>query len=150
MRSSKSCTRWETPAGDHEVITSCDQKGQITGMKHCLDGQERTKESRFEQSRQHPHASQVKRQIKRTRIVKADGRKAPKKFHSSSWAKDQGLFIRVIQILVKNLGHSEHVHTLLLEYSTHRIVTADLATITRILQFIFSDILPNLFNCLRT
>lgn len=104
MRSSKSCTRWETPAGEHEVMISCDQKGQITGMKHCLDGLERTKESIFEQSRQHPHASQVKRQIKRTRIVKEDGTTAPKSFIALRGPKTKdyssGLYRFWLRILV--------------------------------------------------
>lgn len=43
------------------------------------------------------------------------------------------LFVWTIQILVKNLGHGEHVHSFLFENSTHCIVASDLASVTRIL-----------------
>ena len=62
----------------------------------------------------------------------------------------QRLFIRVIQVLIQDLGHGEHMNPLLFEHSAHCIVAADLASITRVLEFIFPDVLPDLFDCLRS
>jgi hypothetical protein len=56
------------------------------------------------------------------------------------------LFIRVIQVLIENLGHGKHVDSVLLEDSAHRFVTSDLAAIGRVLQLVLTNVLPNLLN----
>lgn len=62
--------------------------------------------------------------------------------------RGRGLFIRVIQVLVENLGHGKHVNSVLLEDSAHRFVTSDLAAVGRVLQLILTNVLPDLLNCL--
>lgn len=71
----------------------------------------------------------------------------------SSWSRrispvqrDPGLFVRIIQVLVQDLGHGKHVHPILLEDGTHGIVAADLTSITWILELIFPDIFPYFFD----
>lgn len=61
-----------------------------------------------------------------------------------------GLFIRTIQVLVEDLGHGKHVDAVLLEDGAHRIVTADLASVVWVLEFVFTYILPELFDRLRS
>lgn len=60
------------------------------------------------------------------------------------------LFIRVIQVLIENLGHRKHVNSVLLEDSSHRFVTSNLAAIGRVLQLVLTNVLPNLLNRLGT
>lgn len=59
------------------------------------------------------------------------------------------LFIRVIQVLIENLGHREHMDSVLLEDSAHRLITSDLAAVGRVLQLVLANVLPNFLNCLR-
>ena len=56
------------------------------------------------------------------------------------------LLFRVVQILIQNLGHGEHVDSVLLEYSTHGVVTANLTAVTRVLKFVLSNVLPDPFD----
>ena len=56
------------------------------------------------------------------------------------------LFVWTIQILVKNLGHGEHVHSILLEDGTHGVVATNLTSITWVLQLILTNVLPDLFD----
>lgn len=63
---------------------------------------------------------------------------------------DMGLFIWTIQVLVENLGHGKHVHPILFEDGAHRIVAPDLPSIAGVLEVMFSNILPNPLNGLRT
>lgn len=59
-----------------------------------------------------------------------------------------GLFVWVIQVLIEDLGHGEHMDPILLKHSAHRVVAADLASIAWILQLFFTDVLPYLFDSL--
>jgi hypothetical protein len=52
--------------------------------------------------------------------------------------------------MVQNLGHLKHVHLILLENSSHRIVTADLSSIARILKLVGTNMFPKSFDCLWT
>lgn len=60
------------------------------------------------------------------------------------------LFVRVVQVLVQNLGHGEHVDPILFEDGAHGIVTADLSAIARVLQVVVPDVLPDLLHRLRS
>ena len=59
-------------------------------------------------------------------------------------------FIRVVHVLTEYLVHREHVDLVLLEYSSHPLVTADLAFVIWILQVIGSDMGPYALNNLRS
>lgn len=59
------------------------------------------------------------------------------------------LFIRVVQVLVQNFSHGEHVHSVLLKNGAHGIVASDLSTVTGILELVFPDVFPDLFHRLR-
>jgi hypothetical protein len=43
------------------------------------------------------------------------------------------LFIGIVQILVENLRHGEHMNTVLLKNGAHGVVASDLATVAGIL-----------------
>lgn len=74
-------------------------------------------------SRQHPHASQKINQERQRRIVKKQGLVWSLLFHKDqSQPVTPGLFIGIVQILIENFSHSEHVDSILLEDSTHSIV----------------------------
>ena len=46
--------------------------------------------------------------------------------------------------MVQNLGHLKHVHLILLENSSHRIVAADLPSVAGILKLVGADMFPKL------
>lgn len=60
------------------------------------------------------------------------------------------LFVWVIQVLIENLGHGEHMDSILLKYRAHRVIAADLSSIGGVLQLFFTDILPYLLDSLWT
>jgi hypothetical protein len=54
--------------------------------------------------------------------------------------------IHRIQILIKNLVHRKHVHTILLENGSHRVVAPDLAFVGRVLQVALLDVFPDFLD----
>jgi hypothetical protein len=60
------------------------------------------------------------------------------------------LFIGIVEILVEDFRHGEHVNAVLLEDSTHGIVASDLATIARVLKLVLTYVLPYLLDSLRS
>lgn len=65
----------------------------------------------------------------------------------SSWsAQICGLVVWAVQVLIENFGHGKHVYPILLEDSTHCIVTEDVASVTGILKFMFVNILPDFLD----
>lgn len=69
--------------------------------------------------------------------------------HGHSFCKSR-LFVWAVQVLVEDLGHGEHVNSVLLEDRSHRIVASNLATITGVLKVVIPNVLPDLLYCLRT
>ena len=59
------------------------------------------------------------------------------------------LFVRIVQVLVKNLSHGKHMHTVLFEDCAHWVIAADLTSVARILEIVVTDILPKFLDCLR-
>jgi hypothetical protein len=59
------------------------------------------------------------------------------------------LFFNIIELLPKDLVHSEHMHLLLLEYQLHLLVAPYLALIVWVLEVACFDILPYLLDGLR-
>jgi hypothetical protein len=117
-------------------------------MTKNLESTRRQKESlkrrpKVGSSRQHPHATQKANDRTKTEFVEG----GQESLHSRT---DHGLFIWVIQVLIENLGHGEHMDPILLKHCAHRVIAADLASIARILQFFFTDVLPYLLNSLWT
>ena len=60
------------------------------------------------------------------------------------------LLVRVIQILVEDLRHGEHMNPILLEYCAHQVVTSDLAPIVGVLEIVGMNVLPKSFHRLRS
>lgn len=60
-----------------------------------------------------------------------------------------GLFVRIVQVLIKDLSHGKHMHAILFEDCAHRIITSDLPSVARILEIVVTDILPEFLDCLR-
>ena len=60
------------------------------------------------------------------------------------------LFIRIVQVLIQDLGHGEHVDPVLFEDGAHGVVTTDLSAIAGILQVVGTDVLPDLLHGLRS
>lgn len=58
-------------------------------------------------------------------------------------------FILRVEILVENLVHGEHMHSVLFEDGSHSLITPDLALIVRVLQVPFFNVLPDFLNGLR-
>lgn len=56
----------------------------------------------------------------------------------------------IVEVMVQDLGHLKHVHLILLENSSHRIVAADLPSVARILKLVGADMFPKSFDCLWT
>ena len=94
----------------------------------------------MDSSRQHPHASQKANDKTKMRFVEGDQSSLIQSH--MAFGAHHGLFVRIIQVLIEDLGHGEHVDPILLKHSAHRIVTANLASIARILKLIFTDVLP--------
>lgn len=67
--------------------------------------------------------------------------------HDSNGPKSW-LFVGVVQILVQDFRHGEHMHAILLEDGAHGVVASDLAAVARILELILADVLPYLLHCL--
>lgn len=59
-------------------------------------------------------------------------------------------FLNGVEMASDVLVHSEHVDFGLLEHSLHLLVAADLALVCGILEIIGLDVLPQLFDDLRT
>ena len=59
-------------------------------------------------------------------------------------------FVRIVEVLVQDLVHSEHMDLVLLENSAHAIITTDHAFIVWILQILLADVLPDPFDSLRS
>jgi hypothetical protein len=58
--------------------------------------------------------------------------------------------LRIVEIVVQNLGHLKHVHLILLENRPHRIVATDLPSIARILKLVGMNVFPKSFDGLWT
>lgn len=59
------------------------------------------------------------------------------------------LFVLGVQILPEKLVHGEHMNLILLEYSSHCVVTTDHAFVVGVLQAVLADICPYPFHSLR-
>ena len=57
-----------------------------------------------------------------------------------------GLLVRSIEVLVKDLVHSEHMHLLRLEDRPHAVIAPDLPPVGGILQIPGFDIFPELLD----
>ena len=55
-------------------------------------------------------------------------------------------FLRIIHLLVEQLGHREHMHPIDLEYRSHSFVASDLSPVVRVLQVSSFDVVPDLFH----
>jgi len=56
------------------------------------------------------------------------------------------LVFRVIHLLAHELGHGEHVDLVLPKYFPHRTVAQDVSLISRILEVVAFDVLPQSFG----
>ena len=56
------------------------------------------------------------------------------------------LFFRVIHLLAHELGHGEHVHLVLPKHFSHRAVAQDISLVSRILEIVAFDVLPQPFS----
>lgn len=91
----------------------------------------------------------ARKEVRRRRIVKKQDLVWSLLFHNDqSQSVTPELFIGVVQILIENFCHSEHVDSILLEDSTHSIVASDLAAIAGVLKLVLANILPNFFDSL--
>lgn len=91
----------------------------------------------------------ARKEVRRRRIVKQQDLVWSLLFHDDqSQSVTLELFIGVVQILIENFCHSEHVDSILLEDSTHSIVASNLAAIAGVLKLVLANILPNFFDSL--
>lgn len=59
------------------------------------------------------------------------------------------LLILAVEVLAEELGHCEHVDAVLLEDGAHEVVAENMPLIRGVLELMFSDVLPYLFDGLR-
>ena len=52
------------------------------------------------------------------------------------------LFFRIIHLLAHELGHGEHVDLVLPKHFAHRAVAQDVSLVSRILEIVAFDMLP--------
>lgn len=58
------------------------------------------------------------------------------------------LFIGVVQVLIQDFRHGEHMNAILLEDSAHGVITSNLTAVARILKLILTNVLPYLLHSL--
>lgn len=56
------------------------------------------------------------------------------------------LFLRIIHLLAHELRHGEHVHLVLPKHFSHRAVAQDISLVSRILEIVAFDMLPQSFG----
>lgn len=59
------------------------------------------------------------------------------------------LFTRVVEVLIQDLCHCEHIDTILLKNSTHGLVAYDLPFVGWVLEIVLADMIPYPLDGLR-
>jgi hypothetical protein len=74
--------------------------------------------------------------------------RASSSFRTMSGSIHGSNLINRIKILIENLVHGKHVHTILFENRPHRVVAANLPLISRVLQVARFDVFPDFLHSL--